>query len=159
MNSDYQVSELGDWSGTERRAIDSVTLQLMAEMRHSLEKHEKMEEQKFQEIKSDIDAHRLESDRRHEELCRRIDNMSQSTMTVIGQINATSQEMHKLFKAAIPNEDPEGHRRAHETWIKKSEKEEEFALDIKKKAVGAVVVAVIFWVGIALWTAFLQGPK
>jgi hypothetical protein len=43
--------------------------------------------------------------------------------------------------------------------IKKTEKEEEFWLDVKKKAVGTVVTAVVLWAGIILWGAVVAGPK
>jgi hypothetical protein len=80
-------------------------------------------------------------------------------MNLLNANNATTREIHELFNAAFPNGNAEEHRRAHEAWIKKTEKEEEFWLDVKKKAVGAVVTAVVLWVGVVLWGAVVAGPK
>jgi hypothetical protein len=161
LTPDYMVQEVQPrvWTGEDRRGIDGITLKLMAEVRATLEKHEKMEEGKFDELKDDLKAHQQASHQRHKELTERIDAMSQSTMNVIHEINQTAKETHALFKRSIPNEDPEGHRRAHEAWIKKSDQEEKFWLDLKKNVVNWIAIAVVSWIGLVLWAAFLKGPS
>jgi hypothetical protein len=157
LTPDYIVKER-EWTGAERRGIDGITLQLMAEVRATLGKHEQMEEEKFSELKCDIKAHQEASNARHKELTERIDQMSNSTLNAIRDISATARETHELFKKSIPNGDPEGHRRAHEAWIKKSEGDEKFWLDLKTSTVRTIVVGVLVWAGLALWAAFLKGP-
>jgi hypothetical protein len=156
LTPDYMVQEVQprEWTG----GIDGITLKLMAEVRATLEKHEKMEEETFSELKDDIRAHQHASNLRHKELTDRIDQMSNSTLNAIRDISATARETHELFKKSIPNGDPEGHRRAHETWIKKSEQEEKFWLDLKKNVVNWIAIAVVSWIGLVLWAAFLKGP-
>lgn len=155
--SDYEVVE---WNGIDRRKqADYIFLELMVETKKMMEDHERREESTFQVLRDELLHTRSESERRHEELTKRFDSMSQSTLSLINANNATTQEIHKLFKLAFPEGDAEAHRRAHEAWIAKATKEEEFWLDIKKKAVGAVVTAVVLWVGVVLWGAIVAGPK
>lgn len=157
MSAEYEVTE---WNGIDRRKqADFIFLELMVETRKMMEDHERREESTFQALRDELLHTRSESERRHEELTKRFDSMSQSTLSLINANNATTTEIHKLFKLAFPEGDAEAHRRAHEAWIAKSAKEEEFWLDIKKKAVGAVVTAVVLWVGVVLWGAIVAGPK
>ena len=147
-----------EWDGNERRGIDGITLKLMAEVRAAMEKHEKDEQVVFTEIKEMIKEKDEASEQRHRDLGARFDAMQQSTSALLFENNRTTSEIHKLFKAAFPDGDAESHRKAHEHWIEKDKQDKEFWLDIKKKAVGAAVTAVLLWAGIALWTAFLKGP-
>lgn len=155
MSNDYIVR---DWDGHERRSIDAITLQLMAEMRKTMERHESREDALLDEIKTMVGDNKKESERRHAELSQRFEQMQQSTHALIFENNRTTSEIHKLFKEAFPDGDAVSHRQSHEKWIAKAEAEERFWLNIKEKAVTAIVIAVIGWAGLALWAAFLQGP-
>jgi hypothetical protein len=146
------------WTGEERRGIDGITLKLMAEMRAMMEKHEKMEETKINDLREDIEAHAIKSDRRHEEMIKRMDQMQQSTMNLLSTNNATVKEIHTLFEKSIPGGDAEGHRRAHEAWIRKTEKEEEFWMHLKKQVVGWGMTAAIAWAAMLIWAGFVKGP-
>lgn len=155
--SDYEVVE---WNGiNSRKQADYIFLELMVETRKMMGDHERREESTFQALRDELLHTRSESEHRHEELTKRFDSMMQSTLSLINANNTTTQEIHKLFKLAFPEGDVEAHRRAHEAWNAKATKEEEFWLDIKKKAVGAVVTAVVLWVGVELWGAIVAGPK
>lgn len=143
---------------TERRQVDKDAYILMVETRQKTEDLEKTMSEKIDDLKEELDAHIDRSEMRHKELTDKIESLSQSTLAAVTGINQIATETHKLLKAAIPNGDAEGHRRAHEAWIRKAEKEEEFWLDVKKKAVGAVVTAAVLWAGLVLWSAFLKGP-
>lgn len=146
------------WCGEERRGLQGITMQIMSEVRKMMEHHEQVEDRKFNELKEDIDDHRAESMRRHEDLVRRFDEMSKSSLNLLQANNTTTREIHAMFVKAFPEGDAEAHRRAHERWIAKAVKEEEFWLDVKKKAVGAVVTAIVLWVGVVLWAALVKGP-
>lgn len=159
MTHQHDGYTVAEWDGTERRGIDGVTLQLMAEMRKSMEKHERAERAEFDEIKELIDAKDEASEKRHKDLSNRFDAMQQSTASLLFENNKTTQEIHKLFKAAFPEGDAESHRKAHEHWIAKDKAEREFWAKLKGDAIRWSFIAVAGWAGIALWGAFLQGPK
>jgi phage gp16-like protein len=155
LKPDYMVHE---WTGEERRGIDGITLKLMAEVRSTIERHEKMEEDKFREIKQDLDDHRSASDLRHKELTQRIDQMSHSTMQALNSNGQTTREIHAMFIKAFPEGDAEGHRKAHESWIRKESEDREFWLKLKSNVINWAVIAALGWVGIAVWAAFVKGP-
>jgi hypothetical protein len=147
------------YKGPDRRAMDAAAFQMMVEAKTKTLELEKHMTEKIDDLKDDLDAHMVKSEVRHNELTERIEHMSQSMLSAINKMNVTADQTYQLFKRAIPNDDPEGHKVAHEGWIKKAEQEEKFWLDVKSKAVSAVVIAVLGWIGLAIWTAFLQGPK
>ena len=144
---------------TGERRNNDLTLEVIREMREWFEQHEKEEHMKFDAIQAEIKQNRRESEERHGEMVRRMENMSHSTLSVVSEQNRALKEIHQLFKASFPDGDGDAHRLAHMKWIKKTEAEEEFWLDVKKKVVGWGAVALIGWIGIAVWAAFLQGPK
>lgn len=147
------------WTGEERRSIDGVTLKLMTEVRVAMENHEKKEETKFTELKAEIRETRIESDNRHTEVLDRFNAMQESTMSMLNINNGTTNEIHRMFKEAFPEGDVQAHRKAHEHWIEKDRADKEFWLKLKLEVVKWGVVAMVGWAGIALWTAFVQGPK
>ncbi len=147
-----------DWNGEERRGIDGITLQLMAEVRRAMDKHEKDEQVVFGEIKDMIREKDEASQQRHEDLGKRFDAMQQSTSSLLFENNRTTSEIHKLFKAAFPEGDAESHRKAHENWIAKDKAEREFWAKLKGDAIRWVLFAVAGWAGLALWSVFLKGP-
>ena len=126
---------VAEWDGTERRGIDGVTLQLMAEVRKAMEKHESDERVEFDEIKDMIKEKDEASEQRHKDLSNRFDAMQQSTSALLFENNRTTSEIHKLFKAAFPDGDAESHRKAHEHWIEKDKQDKEFWLKIKADAI------------------------
>ena len=152
------IHQPNDWNGEERRGIDGVALQLMAEVRRAMEKHEKAEAGEMQEIKELIKQNKVESEKRHDELGKRFDAMQQSTAALLFENNKTTTEIHKLFKAAFPEGDTEAHRKAHENWIAKDKADKEFWLKLKQDVITWAAVAVLGWGGIALWAAFVKGP-
>lgn len=149
---------VAEWDGTERRGIDGVTLQLMSEMRKAMEKHEREERIEFDEIKELIAQKDEASESRHRELGSRFDAMQQSTSSLLFENNKTTQEIHKLFKAAFPDGDAESHRKAHEHWIEKDKQDKEFWAKLKADAIRWFLFAAASWAGIILWGAFLKGP-
>ena len=147
-----------NWQGNERRAADAQAFTLMVDTREMVEKQEAHMEARFMDVHNELKAQREESEKRHNELTKRIEIMSQSTMSVITEQNTMVKEIHKLFKASIPNEDAVGHRLAHESWIRKEEEDKEFWLKLKQNVINWAVIAALGWGGIAIWTAFLRGP-
>lgn len=146
------------WDGEERRTTDATALQLMAEMRAMLERHEMIEDKKFDGIKQELGVHTANSERRHSELVNRFDEMQKSSMNLLQANNQTVKEIHQMFKTAFPNGDAESHRRAHEAWIEKDKAEREFWTHMKKQVVGWGATAAIAWAAMLLWAGFLRGP-
>lgn len=147
-----------DWNGEERRGIDGITLQLMAEVRRAMDKHEKDEQEVFTELKTMIKEKDEASEQRHRDLGARFDAMQQSTSSLLFENNKTTSEIHKLFKAAFPEGDAESHRKAHERWIEKDKADREFWIKLNGDATRWAFIAVAGWAGLALWSAFLKGP-
>lgn len=116
-------------------------------MREWFAAHEAADERKFEAVQEELRQSRL-----------RMEEMSKSTLAVVMEQNRVVTEIHTMFSEAFPEGDVESHRRAHEKWIKKAEADEQFWLKLKQHVVNWAVVAVIGWIGIALWAAFLRGP-
>ena len=157
--TDRDLTSPHGWTGEERRGIDGITLKLMTEVRVAMEAHEKKEEATFKELKAEIRENRDESDVRHSEVLNRFEHMQKSTMGLLQANNTTVNEIHKMFVKAFPDGDADAHRKAHEHWIEKDKADKEFWLKLKLEVVKWGVVAMVGWAGIALWTAFIQGPK
>jgi hypothetical protein len=79
-------------------------------------------------------------------------------MTLLRNNNQTVNEIHKMFKTALPEGDAESHRRAHEAWIEKEKLDREFWMHLKKQVVGWGVTAAIAWAAMLVWAGFLKGP-
>lgn len=137
-----------DRRDSKRRADDALTFQLMQETRTMVKEIEEAMDAKFDSLTSEIHTQ-----------SKRIEQISASTIALITEQSRLIKEMSAKVSAGFPGGDADSHRHAHEQWIAKNRKEEEFWLDIKKKAVGSAVTAIILWVGFVLWNAFLQGPK
>lgn len=139
------------WNGEERREVpgrrhhpESETFNLISETRAMVEKQEERITLIGRELKGVSD---------------KIDDMHNDYISALTKQNVTIEEIHKLFKAAFPEADAEGHRRAHESWIAKEKQDKEFWLKLKQNTINWIVIAVLSWVGVILWAAFLQGPK
>ena len=62
---------MSEWTGNERRRMDNISLQLMAEVRIMMAQHEKQESAVFDELKAGIRENRISSERRHDEMSER----------------------------------------------------------------------------------------
>jgi len=139
------------WDGRERRETrgrrslpEAETHILISETREMVLKQEERIHQVSGEVK---------------EVSGKIDRMHSDHMAALTQQNNTIGEIHKLFKAAFPYGNVEEHRMKHIAWEKKEQEDREFWIKLKQNTINWVVVAVIGWGGLALWAAFLQGPK
>lgn len=56
MHQDDSLGTRQPWSGEERRGIDGITLKLMAEVRATMETHEKMEQRQFKSLENRIET-------------------------------------------------------------------------------------------------------
>lgn len=158
LTPDYVVTEKRHWDGSERRGIDLVSLQLMTEFRVVMEKHEAAEALTFAGIRKDVHDNKIASEQRHEELLDRFSQMQDSTLNALNANNATTREIHKMFKEAFPEGDVLSHRKAHEHWIAKDKEDREFWVKLKQDVVKWVAIAAMGWGGLVLWAAFLKGP-
>ena len=130
----------------------------MAETREMVEQIEAHMETKFADVDRNLKKYSEASELRHEELTRRIEQMSMSTITAIADNKKLAMDVSKLVSSAFPGGDAESHRRAHEAWIKKTEKEEEFWMHLKKQVVGWGITAALAWFGMIVWAGFIKGP-
>jgi len=164
MNAEPQYSETAmndkdlPYSGPERRMTDIATFQLMAETRQKTLDLEKMMTDKIEQVKEELDAHMLKSEQRHAELMRSMDELKQSTLAAIMGINNLVEDNRKMFARSVPNGDIEEHRRAHEAWMRKAERDEKFYNEIKTNTVKGLLLLAAGWAMASLWSAFLQGP-
>jgi len=60
---------------------------------------------------------------------------------------------------AFPNEDPDGHRLAHEEMIATIRARREFWQKLVFEITKYGLLGALGWAAIALWGAFLKGPK
>ena len=70
-----------------------------------------------------------------------------------------AEEITKLMNKAFPEADPEGHRAAHEAWIRKAEKQAAFWDKMLFEITRWGIIGVLGWVIYSLWKSFLTGPK
>lgn len=143
---------MSHWPGPERRvdfaAADAETFNLIMDTRVAVEEHKKEMQQQFREMKEELDNH-----------SHRVEKLSESTLTVIEKQNALIKELKDAFVKAFPEGDAESHRKAHEEWIEKDRADKEFWVKLKQNTINWVVIAILSWVGLVLWGAFVQGPK
>lgn len=104
-------------------------------------------QQQFKEMREELDNH-----------AHRVEKLSESTLTVIEKQNALIKELKDAFVKAFPEGDAESHRKAHEEWIEKDRADKEFWIKLKQNTINWVVIAILSWVGLVLWGAFIQGP-
>jgi hypothetical protein len=72
----------------------------------------------------------------------------------------TEQNAHRDYvMRAFPGDDPDGHRAAHEAWIKRADASTKFWTDLRASVVKWGVIGVLGFIAVATWKAFLQGPK
>lgn len=142
---------MSHWSGPERRAefatTEAETFNLIMDTRVVVEEHKKEMQQQFKEMREELDNH-----------AHRVEKLSESTLTVIEKQNALIKELKDAFVKAFPEGDAESHRKAHEEWIEKDRADKEFWIKLKQNTINWVVIAILSWVGLVLWGAFIQGP-
>lgn len=72
-------------------------------------------------------------------------------------------EMKAILESAMhnsfPDGDPDGHRRAHEAWIKREEDRAAFWEKMKIELSKYGLLGFMGWAVYYLWQAFLKGPK
>lgn len=64
----------------------------------------------------------------------------------------------EVMEAAYPDGDADGHRHAHEAWIKKTEENAAFWKKMREELTKYGLVAFLGFAAVALWQSFLQGP-
>lgn len=137
--------------GPERRvefaAADTETFNLIMDTRVAVEAHKKEMQQQFADMRKELDAH-----------ATRVEKLSESTLTVIEKQNVLIRDIKEAFTKAFPEGDAEAHRRAHEEWLDKDKADKEFWIKLKQNTINWVVIAILSWVGLVLWGAFVQGP-
>lgn len=115
--------------------------------RVAVEAHKKEMQQQFADMRKELDAH-----------ATRVEKLSESTLTVIEKQNVLIRDIKEAFTKAFPEGDAESHRRAHEEWLDKDKADKEFWIKLKQNTINWVVIAILSWVGLVLWGAFVQGP-
>lgn len=70
-----------------------------------------------------------------------------------------AEEIAALMCKSFPQGDPDGHRAAHEAWIKREEDKTEFWAKLRFEIAKWGLVGIIGWLAIVAWRAVLQGPK
>ena len=142
---------MSHWPGPERRvefaAAEAETFNLIMDTRVVVEEHKKEMQQQFKEMREELDNH-----------AHRVEKLSESTLTVIEKQNALIKELKDAFVKAFPEGDAASHRKAHEEWIEKDRADKEFWIKLKQNTINWVVIAILSWVGLVLWGAFIQGP-
>lgn len=142
------MTEEQDRRDPKRRADDALTFQLMQETRTMVKEIEEAMEAKFELLTTEIHTQ-----------SKRVEQISASTLAMLTEQSRLIKELSSKINSGFPSGDLEAHRHSHEAWEDKRKRDEDFWLDIKKKAVGSAITAVVLWVGFVLWNAFLQGPK
>lgn len=142
---------MSHWPGPERRVEfatdDAETFNLIMDTRAAVEEHKKEMQQQFADMRKELDSH-----------ATRVEKLSESTLTVIEKQNVLIRDIKEAFVKAFPEGDAESHRRAHEAWLDKDKADKEFWIKLKQNTINWVVIAILSWIGLVLWGAFVQGP-
>ena len=140
------------WDGQDRRKptipTEAETFNLIMDTRQAVEEHKLEMQAQFHEMKREMETH-----------ASKVERLSESTLSVIEKQNVLIRQLKDAFTKAFPEGDAESHRRAHEEWMEKDKADREFWAKLKQNTINWVVVAVLSWVGLVLWGAFVQGPK
>ena len=75
------------------------------------------------------------------------------------ETTSLAAEIKRLMERAFPDGDPDGHKAAHDAWIKKTEERAEFYKKMTFELSKGGLVVFAGWALLALWRAFLSGPK
>ena len=108
---------------------------------------------------SDVMQHISETEKeRHQVLEDKMDATNRRIDSLIQSVTAFMARQDDLAKA-FPNQDPDGHRLAHEQWLSESRAKKEFYDSLKKEVAKYGILGLAAWIAFHLWAAFLQGPK
>lgn len=69
-----------------------------------------------------------------------------------------AEEIATLMCKSFPQGDPDGHRAAHEAWIKREEDKTEFWKKMRFEVSRWGIIGLLGWLAIVAWKAVLQGP-
>jgi len=69
-----------------------------------------------------------------------------------------AEEIASLMCKSFPEGDPDGHRAAHEAWIKREEDKAEFWKKMRFEVSRWGIMGLLGWLAIVAWKAVLQGP-
>jgi hypothetical protein len=130
-----------DGKPIERRAIP---IHILNHIDERLENHSDKVDRQLAAIRSDLQHNAEQSEERHRHL--------------VDSITAFMGRAELLFDA-FPEQDPNGHRRAHEEWVKEAAAKAEFWQTMKKELAKYGLLGLAGWVAFQLWTAFLHGPQ
>lgn len=118
-------------------------------VRKDLQDHMRDEETELLEIRENAQRNREESERRHNAL--------------IQSITSYMEKQIHLEQAFIADQhgqpDIAGHRDDHLTRKEFAKWAAEVRADVTKGVLKAGFIGLLAWVGYALWSAFLQGPR
>ena len=105
---------------------------------------------------SDLDAlaHLIEG------LMNRIDNLdAKLTAHMETEPGEIKKIIEDTMQKGFPDGDPDGHRRAHEAWIKREEDSAKFWAEMRLAVGKWMGLGVLAFLATAAWTSFLHGPK
>lgn len=117
-----------------------------------------------QDVKTDSDFMRMDFDvterrKTDEEIVSLVRDLFVEVRQMRKELKDHISDEAIVLKHAFPQEDPDGHRRAHEAWILKAEKQAKFwELLYNTLRIGGIVSVIGFLLA-AGWVAFLKGPK
>jgi hypothetical protein len=64
-----------------------------------------------------------------------------------------------IIAHAFPNADPDGHRAAHDAWIRKAESQTKFWEDMRGSVAKWGAIGALGFIALAVWKLVLEGPK
>ena len=70
-----------------------------------------------------------------------------------------ANEIKSLMDKAFPNGDPDGHKAAHEAWIRKVEARTEFFKKLTFELSKYGLLGLVGWLALTIWKGILVGPK
>lgn len=95
----------------------------------------------------------LDLKRCHDELALKLENH------MTDEVSEISQRISELVIAAFPGGDSDGHRRHHESIIRRAEESAEFWSAMRKELGKYGLIGFIGWAAYNLWKALLMGPR
>lgn len=188
------MTPANDWAGEERRGlpihilnyVDERMTLATGEITRYIHDHTKEETERYGEMIDRQDQ--LENKINHlensvQEVTEIVGNNSKSIKQLTESVNAWMQNNSELLgciRKAFPRDDHgepdfDGHRTAHNNWIKNAPEEKELMSfmrsmqtkmiedkarwdKIAQNVLSGIIFAVVTFVGIAAWAAFIKGP-
>lgn len=142
-------------SQPRRRAVD----QELSEFSRVLLDHTDDEMGRYSEVLNKIDAHVREDARQHLELRDEIRSIGAKVDQSLQAMSSFVSSVTRAFpKDDEGKPDLDGHRSAHLAWISHSKDAKDMKQYIQRVVLGAAAVAVLSFVTVASWSAFIKGP-